>query len=86
MPYKLTGLRSWNINAEDFESVVHFYRDVLGAEETMRHQVAGANVVRLKLGSTGLASSTPRMVPGLACPTTPSTSRARGSPTPWCRS
>jgi catechol 2,3-dioxygenase-like lactoylglutathione lyase family enzyme len=54
MPYHLTGLRSWNINAQDFEAMVRFYRDGLGAEETTRHQVAGANVVRLKLGSTGL--------------------------------
>ena len=54
MPYKVSGLRSWNLNAESFESVVRFYRDVLGAEETTRHQVAGADVVRLKLGRTGL--------------------------------
>ena len=54
MPYRVNGLRSWNLNAEDFESVVRFYRDVLGAEETTRHQVAGANVVRLKVGRTGL--------------------------------
>ena len=54
MPYKVTGLRSWNINAEDFESMVRFYRNVLGAEETSHQQVAGANVMRLKLGSTGL--------------------------------
>ena len=54
MSYKVTGLRSWNINAEDFAGTVRFYQNVLGAEEAMRHQVAGANVVRLKLGSTGL--------------------------------
>ena len=54
MSYKVTGLRSWNINAEAFESTVRFYQDVLGAEEAVRHQVAGTNVVRLKLGSTGL--------------------------------
>lgn len=54
MSYKVTGLRSWNINGEDFEATVRFYREVLGAEETTRHQVAGANVARLKLGSTGL--------------------------------
>lgn len=54
MPYKVSGLRSWNLNAESLESVVRFYRDALGAEETTRHQVAGANVVRLKLGRTGL--------------------------------
>jgi hypothetical protein len=51
MSYKVTGLRSWNINTEAFESTVRFYQDVLGAEEAMRHQVAGANVVRLKLGA-----------------------------------
>src|SRR4030095_6661754 len=54
MSYKVTGLRSWNINAEDFESTVRFYQGVLGAEEGMRHQVGGANVVRLKLGRPGL--------------------------------
>jgi predicted enzyme related to lactoylglutathione lyase len=54
MPYKVNGLRSWNINAEDFELAARFYREVLGAEETTRHQVAGANVVRLRAGRTGL--------------------------------
>ena len=54
MAYKVTGLRSWNINAEDFEAMVRFYRDGLGAKETRRHQVAGATVERLTLGSTGL--------------------------------
>jgi catechol 2,3-dioxygenase-like lactoylglutathione lyase family enzyme len=42
------------MNAESFDSVVRFYRDALGAEETTRHQVAGADVVRLKVGRTGL--------------------------------
>ena len=32
MPYQVTGLRAWNINAEDFEAMVRFYRDVLGAD------------------------------------------------------
>ena len=86
MSYKVIGLRSWNINAEAFESTVRFYQDVLGAEEAMRHQVAGANVVRLKLGSTGLGLFDAKDGPGLVCHTTPSTSRARGSLTPWCRS
>ena len=54
MPYKVSGLRSWNMNAESFESVVRFYRDALGAEETTRHQVVGADVVWLKIGRTGL--------------------------------
>jgi len=54
MPYKVTGLRSWNINAEDFEAMVRFYREILGADETRRHQVAGADVERFKVGSTGV--------------------------------
>jgi catechol 2,3-dioxygenase-like lactoylglutathione lyase family enzyme len=51
---KVTGLRSWNLNAEKFEETVRFYRDVLGAEERRRHEVAGAEVARLQLGSTGI--------------------------------
>jgi len=54
MPYTVSGLRSWNINAEDLDAAIRFYRDVLGAQETTRHQVAGADVVRLKVGRTGL--------------------------------
>jgi len=86
MPYRVNGLRSWNINAEHFESAVRFYRDVLGAEETARHQVAGANVVRLKLGSTGLGVFDAKDGPRRGVPTIPLTLRARGIPTPWCRS
>jgi catechol 2,3-dioxygenase-like lactoylglutathione lyase family enzyme len=47
MPYKVSGLRSWNMNVESFESAVRFYRDALGAEETTRHQVAGPLRIRL---------------------------------------
>ena len=54
MPYTVSGLRSWNINAEDLDAAIRFYRDVLNAQETTRHQVAGADVVRLKVGRTGL--------------------------------
>ena len=86
MPYKVSGLRSWNMNAESFESVVSFYRDALGAEETTRHQVAGANVVRLRLGRTGLGVFDAKGGPRPGVPTIPSTSRARGIPTPWFKS
>jgi len=54
MGFKITGMRSWNTDAEDLEATARFYRDVLGAQETNRHQVRGTDVVRLKLGSTGL--------------------------------
>lgn len=61
---KVTGIRSWNLNADKFEETIRFYRDVLGAEESLRHTVAGAEVVRLRLGGFGIglfdASDGPR--------------------------
>ncbi|MBV8084889.1 MAG: VOC family protein [Chloroflexi bacterium] len=54
MGFKITGLRSWNTDTASVEDMVRFYRDGLGAEESNRHQVRGVDVVRLKLGSTGL--------------------------------
>ena len=58
------GFRSWNLNAEDLTETVRFYRDLLGAEESMSQTVGGAAVVRLRLGeaSIGLfdASAGPR--------------------------
>ena len=62
--FKITGMRSWNLNADDFESMVEFYRDKLGAEETARQTIAGAAVARFRIGSHGLglfdASEGPR--------------------------
>ncbi len=62
--FNVTGIRSWNLNAEDLEATAKFYRDVLGATESNRHTVQGAVVARLKLGQTGLglfdASGGPR--------------------------
>jgi catechol 2,3-dioxygenase-like lactoylglutathione lyase family enzyme len=62
--FKITGIRSWNFNADDIEATVIFYRDVLGAQEANRHTVQGAEVARLRLGATGLglfdASGGPR--------------------------
>ncbi len=61
---KAKSVRSWNLNAEKFDAMVHFYKDVLGAEEGQRHSVGGVDVVRLKLGTTGIglfdASEGPR--------------------------
>jgi predicted enzyme related to lactoylglutathione lyase len=47
-------LRTWNFNAGDLEATVAFYRDVLGAEETGRHEARGGNVARLKIGTSGI--------------------------------
>ena len=51
---KAKTLRSWNLNADNLEESVKFYRDLLGADESNRHQVQGADVVRLKLGDFGI--------------------------------
>lgn len=60
----MNRLRTWNFNAADMEATVAFYRDVLGAEVTTRHQARPGDVTRLKIGNTGLgvfdAKSGPR--------------------------
>ena len=58
------GLRSWNLNAGDLDASIGFYRDVLGAEVQMTHQIRGVDVARLNLGGTSIglfdASSGPQ--------------------------
>jgi catechol 2,3-dioxygenase-like lactoylglutathione lyase family enzyme len=54
MGYTFTRLRTWNFNAADLEATVAFYRDVLGAEESGRHEARPGSVARLKLGSSGI--------------------------------
>jgi catechol-2,3-dioxygenase len=52
--FKATGMRSWNLNADDLEKTFEFYKDVLGAEETQRHTIGDAAVARLKVGDSGI--------------------------------
>jgi predicted enzyme related to lactoylglutathione lyase len=52
--FKITGLRSWNLNASDLEAMVGFYRDKLGVDESGRQTIGGAEVVRLKAGEQGV--------------------------------
>ncbi len=52
--FKITGLRSWNLNANDLEAMVGFYRDKLGVDESGRQTIGGAEVVRLKAGEQGV--------------------------------
>jgi predicted enzyme related to lactoylglutathione lyase len=65
--FKIVGMRSWNLNADDLEDMVAFYRDKLGVQESGRQTIAGANVVRLRAGEQGIglfdASQGPR--PGI---------------------
>lgn len=51
---EITGIRSWNLNGTKFEETVQFYKAVLGAQETNRHQVAGVDVARLKTAGFGI--------------------------------
>jgi predicted enzyme related to lactoylglutathione lyase len=66
--FKITGMRSWNTNAATLEETVKFYRDGLGAQEGNRHQVRGTDVVRLKLGNTGLGLFDARQGPSDGVP------------------
>jgi predicted enzyme related to lactoylglutathione lyase len=52
--FKIRGMRSWNLNAEDFEAMVEFYRDKLGVEESARQTIGGGEVVRLRAGDQGI--------------------------------
>ncbi len=64
---KAKTIRSWNLNADNLEESVKFYRDLLGADERNRHQVQGVDVVRLKLGdfSIGLFDASGGERPGV---------------------
>ena len=52
--FKITGMRSWNLNADNLTQMVAFYEVGLGAAETGRQNIAGAEVVRLRLGEHGI--------------------------------
>ena len=62
--FKITGARSWNLNAGELDAMLRFYKDGLGAEESGRQTIGAANVVRLRLGEFGVglfdASAGPR--------------------------
>jgi predicted enzyme related to lactoylglutathione lyase len=65
--FRITGLRSWNLNADELDAMVGFYRDKLGIEESNRQTIGGHEVVRLRAGAQGIglfeASEGPR--PGI---------------------
>jgi predicted enzyme related to lactoylglutathione lyase len=44
------SLRSWNLNANDLEATIEFYKTVLGATETPRMSIQGVSVAHLKIG------------------------------------
>ncbi len=51
---KVTGFRSWNLNADNLDDTLTFYRDVLGAEEAQTQEIQGAKVVRLRVGGASV--------------------------------
>ena len=61
------GFRSWNLNADNLDDTLAFYRDVLGAEEAQTHEIQGAKVVRLRVGgaSVGLFDAGQGARPGV---------------------
>ena len=52
--FKILGMRSWNLNADNLDAMVGFYRDKLGGQESGRQTIAGADVVRLRFGEQGI--------------------------------
>ena len=52
--FKILGMRSWNLNADNLEDMVGFYRDKLDVQESGRQTIAGADVVRLRAGEQGI--------------------------------
>ena len=48
---KVVRFRSWNLNADNFQDTVKFYRNILGAEERTFNQVNGVDVSRVGLGN-----------------------------------
>jgi predicted enzyme related to lactoylglutathione lyase len=62
--FEAKNMRSWNLNADDLEATVDFYKSVLGATETPRMTIQGVSVAHLKVGDQVIgvfdASSGPR--------------------------
>jgi predicted enzyme related to lactoylglutathione lyase len=48
---KVVRFRSWNLNADQFQDTVNFYRNILGADERTFNQVNGVDVSRVNLGN-----------------------------------
>jgi predicted enzyme related to lactoylglutathione lyase len=62
--FKLTGMRSWNFNADNLDQTVRFYQDALGVDQIQQQTVGGVAVARLRIGDSGVgifdASEGPR--------------------------
>ncbi len=51
---QVEGIHAVNWNAPDPRAAERFYTEVLGGTVTVRHQVRGVDVVRIRVGNTGV--------------------------------
>jgi predicted enzyme related to lactoylglutathione lyase len=51
---QVEGIHAINWNAPDPRAAERFYTEVLGGKVTVRHQVRGVDVVRVRVGNTGI--------------------------------
>jgi len=62
--FKVKSIRSWNVNADNLDEMVRFYRDFVGGEEGRTATIGGVTVAHVKLGELTLgmfdASEGPR--------------------------
>ena len=62
--FKVTGVRSWNINADNLDEMVRFYRDFVGGTQGRDMTIGGVTVAHVDLGGMTLglfdASEGPR--------------------------
>ena len=62
--FKVRGFRSWNINADNLDEMVSFYRDFVGGAEGRNMTIGGVTVAHVDLGGVTLgmfdASEGPR--------------------------
>ena len=52
--YQTTGLRTWNLHANDLDEMVRFYQEVLGAQDLIWQTNEGIRVARMRIGETGV--------------------------------
>jgi predicted enzyme related to lactoylglutathione lyase len=62
--FKVKGVRSWNINGDNLDEMVKFYRDFVGGTEGRTATIGGVTVAHIDLGGLTLgifdASEGPR--------------------------
>jgi predicted enzyme related to lactoylglutathione lyase len=62
--FKVKSMRSWNVNADNLDEMVRFYRDIVGGEEGRTVTIGGVTVAHVQMGNITLglfdASEGPR--------------------------